>query len=255
MSTMALCYDDQALAGTITASSSVANLGPANLQHPALSPQVWRSADTASWVKVDFGGTRTIGAVALLGTNLPVGCTVRIRLSDNEDMSTPSYDSGAGAASGIDATYRHLIKVLPAPAAGRYLLIELEDTTLAYHEAGRLVAMTAFRPTRNVSNRFRWAWLDSTRIDVAETGQSWVEVGTTRRELRLQLHALTDAEALGEFASIAALGRGRDVLVVLDPAQALPAPLSIFGLVVENLSADRLMPNLHTADLVIHERR
>lgn len=255
MSTMALCYDDQVLAGTLTASSFAANLAPAALQHPALSPQVWRSTAVPSWVAVDLGGSRTVGAVALLATNLPVGATVRIRLSENADLSSPTYDSGAGASSGIDAVYRHIIKVLPAPAAGRYLRIDLEDETLAYHEAGRLVAMTAFRPTRNVSNRLRWSWLDSTTIDIGETGQAWVEVGTVRRELRVQLHALTEAEAEGEFGVIASLGRGRDVLVVLDPSRAQPAPLSMFGLLVENLSADRVIPNLHTADLVIHERR
>ena len=256
MATAAICYDDQVLAGALTASSDTPNLRVANLKHPALYPQIWRSTAQPSWVQCDFGASKTIGAVALLGTNLTPVATMRIRLSAAADMSSPTYDTGAEADARIDARYRHLIHVMPAPAAGRYLRIDLTDASLGYQEAGRLVAMTAFRPSRNFKMGYRWAWLDSTQIDVSETGQMWIEAGVTRRELRFQLHALTDAEAMdGQFVDIATTGRRQDMLVVLDPGLAKPALMSIFGPAMEHLSADHPMRDLHTADLVIHERR
>ena len=237
MATMALGYQDRVESGTLTASGSLATQPVVNLKDPALSPRIWIAGDNSEWVQVDFGVSRTIGVVGLFGFNGTATATKRIRLSNNSDMSAPTIDTGVVNA-GVDINFRALIHVLSTPTAGRYLRVDVADAAISIIQAARLVAMSAFRPTRGIGIQLHRESTDTTRIQVSESGQSWVEQGVVRREWRLQFHALTDAEVDGEFNSIMRLGRADDVLVVLDPASTNLGRDSLLGLILENLSAE-----------------
>ena len=256
MANLVLGYRDRVAAGTVTASTETPTLPAINLQHPFLSPNRWRSTANTASVLVDFGASYTIGAAALLGTNLTAAATFRLRVSANSDLSTPTYDTGVSEiAAGVDTDYGHLIHVLTDPAAGCYLGLALTDSSLSYIEAGRLWAGTAFQPDHNYSFGARDTTLDSTRIVPSESGQAWVELGVTQREIRLRLEALTDTEVNADIAAMRRLGRGRDVLAVLNPGSTNLGRDSIFGLITENLSTEHASPNRHVLDLVIAERK
>lgn len=253
MATIAFGYQDRVEGGTLTASASLASQPVRNLQDPSLSPRIWIGQDNTEWVQCDFGVSRTIAMVGLFGYNGTATATKRIRISNNSDMSSPAIDTGTVNA-GVDINFRALIHVLSTPAAGRYLRLDVVDAAISVTQAARFVAMSAFRPTRGFGIQLQRESQDSTRIQVSESGQSWVEQGVVRREWRLQFHALTDAEVDGEFNTIMRLGRADDVLVVLNPDSTNLGRDSLLGLITQNLSAEHRSTNIQTADLIIGER-
>lgn len=256
MANVILGYRDRVAGGTVTASTELPTLPAVNLRHPFLSPNRWRSTANAASILVDFGASYTIGCVALLKTNGTAAATFRLRLSASSDLSTPTYDTGSPEIlAGVDPDYGHLIHVLAAPAAGRYLGLGLTDSSLSYIEAGRLWAGTKFQPTHNFEFGVRDAMLDSTRFAAAEGGQTWVETGVTQREIRLSLPALTTSEIRGDIDALRRLGRGQDVLAVLDPASSNLGRDSIFGLITDNLTSQHTGPFRHALDLIILERK
>ena len=68
-----------------------------------------------------------------------------------------------------------------------------------------------FQPNHNYAYDYRRTTLDSVRMTDSEGGQTWVEVGVQREEIRLHFEALTDAEAQGDLTTIRRLGRHKDL--------------------------------------------
>ena len=96
-------------------------------------------------------------------------------------MSSPTYDTGVSQINaGVDPIYGHLIHILPTSQAGRYLRLELTDSSLTYIEAGRLFAGIKFQPGHNFAYDYKRTTLDSVRMTESEGGQTWVEVGVQR---------------------------------------------------------------------------
>lgn len=257
MANIILGYRDRVADGTVTADSELPTLPAINLQHPFLSPNRWRSNDdNAVAILVDFGASYTIGVAALLATNLTAAATFRLRISANSGLTSPTYDTGVSEISaGVDPDYGHLIHVLSAPAAGRYLGLSITDSSLTYLEAGRLWAGTAFQPTRNYAWSAKRTTFDTTRLSPSEGGQTWVDTGYLQDELRIRFEALTDAEINADIAAIRRLGRSKDILAVLDPDSTNLGRDSLFGLITENLSDEHSGLNRHVLDLVILERK
>lgn len=240
----------------MTTSTELPTLPALNLQHPFLSPNRWRSTANTATINADFGASYPVGVVALLKSNLTAAATFRLQLSANSDMSSPTYDTGVSQiAAGVDTNYGHLIHILAVAQAGRYLRLELTDASLSYIEAGRLWAGTKFQPTHNFAYDYRRTTIDSTRFAESEGGQTWVEVGVTKDEVRLHFEAFTDVEMQTDFAAIRKLGRHKDILAVLNPASTNLGRDSIFGSIMENLSDQHSGYNRHAADLVILERK
>ena len=257
LANIVLGYRDRVADGTVTADSELPTLPAINLQHPFLAPNRWRSdGDNAAAILVDFEASYTIGVIALLATNLTAAATFRLRLSASSNLSSPTYDTGGTEISaGVDPDYGHLIHILSAPAAGRYLGLNITDASLTELEAGRLWAGTAFQPTRNYAWNSKRTTFDTTRLSPSEGGQTWVDTGYIQDELRLRFEALTDAEINGDIAALRRLGRGKDILAVLNPGSANLGRDSLFGLITENLSDEHASPNRHVLDLVILERK
>lgn len=239
----------------MTVSTEVPTLLGTNLQNPHLSTP-WRSTANSASVTVDFGASYTIGGIFLGGTNLTAAATVRVRISANSDLSTPTHDSGASPiAAGVDPTFGHLIYILSSPAAGRYLKLDLADASLTYIQAGRLFAGTKFQPTRNFSYDYAESYIDTTAVARAESGELWIEDGIVFREMRVQYRAATHTDAQGDFKSIARLRRSQDILFVLDPASSNLGRDSIFGVIAQNLSLQRIHNDIYSLDLIISERK
>jgi hypothetical protein len=250
-----LVYGDRVAAGTVTVSTEVPTLLGTNLQHPHLSTP-WRSTANSASITVDFGTSYTIGGLFLGPTNMTAAGTVRVRISANSDLSTPTHDSGASPIlAGVDPTFGHLIYVLSTPAAGRYLKLDLADSSLTYIQAGRLFAGTKFQPTRNFSYDYTESYIDTTGMSRSESGQVWIETGTQYREMRVQYRAATHADAQGDYKTIARLGRQHDILFVLDPASSNLGRDSIFGLIAQNLSLQRAHNDIYALDLIISESK
>lgn len=247
-----LGYRDRVAGGTVTVSTEVPTLPGTNLQHVHLS-KAWQSTANSATINVDFGASYTIGAVWLGGTNGTATATRRIRISANSDMSSPTHDSGSGAA-GIDPDFGALVHVLSTPSAGRYMRVELSDAALSYWRAGRLWAGTKIQTTRNFQFGYTKTYVDTSIMARTDAGQIWTDTGVVIREFRVRLPALTDAEINGDIDALLRLGRSQDILFVMDPGSSNLGRDSIFGVILENLSQQHSNPNIHQLDLVIAER-
>ena len=69
-------------AATLSASTATGGWPVANLAEADIS-KIWRAAptSTSAWVLADLGSAITVGAVALVNTNLGLATPVRIRIS------------------------------------------------------------------------------------------------------------------------------------------------------------------------------
>lgn len=254
MANAVLAYDDRVDRGTVTASDQLSTLPATNLQHPFLSPRVWRTSSNSAYAQVDFGAAVAIDVVALLATNLTASATWRVRLDSDSGFSAPhTYDSGT-VAPGIDTTYGHCILVLPSQTTAQYLRVDVADATLTFLQAGRLFAAAAWRMARNFEFGFKEGWRDQTKQTATEAGQVWVDRGPAARVWTLRLPAVTETERRTYLAPIGRLARARDVLFVADPASTNLGRDSLFGLPEEPLERTWDRPAYHSLPLTIVER-
>lgn len=89
----ALFWDNLLENATLTTSSEASSdLAVTNLQSFQLS-EPWRSQqEEGEWVKADLGSAQYIPASFLIRHNFTASCTIRVRISNNSDMSSPVYD-------------------------------------------------------------------------------------------------------------------------------------------------------------------
>lgn len=249
-----LGFDDAVDRGTVTASTQVLSLPAINLQHPFLSPKVWRSVGTTEWLQCDFGLDRFIDVVALLACNFTTGATWRIRLDSDSGFASPhTYDSGV-VATGIDLAYKACIHVLPSRVTARYLRIDLVDAGNSYLQVGRWVAMRGWRMTRNYAWGTRERWADASRQNMTEAGQIWVDRGPNYRVVSITNNAITDTETHSDMQHLGRTARARDVLFVNDPASTNLGRDSIFGLLESPPEPRHDGLNRHSMSLTIVER-
>lgn len=239
MANAILAYDDFVdRAASITASDQVVTLPALNLGHPFISPNVWRTNGNSAFVDVDFGLSRAVDVIAMLGCNLlPATATWSIILSDSASFTPALYSSGT-VATGIDTFYDSIIHVLPTQTAARYLRVSIADTALSFLQIGRLFAATGWRMTRNYAWGLRERWDDTSRQSKAESGQIWVDRGVTHRAMSFQLNAVTEIETRSHVARLGRIARARDVLFITDPSSVNLGRDSIFGL-LENVPEPR----------------
>lgn len=94
----AIHYDNRILAAALTATSAAsATMGVDKLKTPSPRER-WRATGRVEeTIIATTGNTEAWPAVFLWGHNLTAGGTVRLRISDNADLSSPKYDATFGA--------------------------------------------------------------------------------------------------------------------------------------------------------------
>lgn len=258
MARIAIGYGDRVrLAAAITASSALATLPATNLA-TAQPGQVWRTAPatTSAHVLVDLGASRAIGAVLLVNTNLTATATWRIRLStvDATGDAGDALDSGTVAA-GIDPIYRKAVWLPASPGTGRYLKVNLSDAAVSEIEAGRLAALTLWRPVRNYRFGARRPFRDFSKTFTADQGQVWTLRGPLQRGLDFTLPAVTDAETDGTVEElIRESGRWNDVLVVKDPDSANLGRDSYWGPLEDLPAPEKIAHGWHSLAFRVMDR-
>jgi len=233
MANLVIGYDDRVATGTVTVSSELVTLPGVNLQTKRVG-MPWRTQPgvTSASVLVDFGASKTIGAVMLAGVNLSAAATWRVRLStvDATGAAGNAYDSGSVSA-GVDVRFRMALRVTASDVTGRYLKVDLSDASLPYIEAGRLAALRLWRPQRNFSFGMSRPPIDLSKVTKAENGEAFVLRGNYQRSMGISLQAvfrdelLSDAEDLMRTA-----GTHDDVQLCLDPSSDNLGYDSIWGL-------------------------
>ena len=249
-------YDNQVDDSTLTASSAAITAD--NLQEMRLGKR-WRTTGvTSEWVQATLPSDAVINTVALWGHNMTLEGDVRIRLSNNSDMSSPLYDTTWAAWNSVygwgDAPWgdflwggypsldelaqypAFMLALLDADYEAAYLRLDLTDTTNTdgYLQAGRLIAGSGWQPQNNIS--YGWSMLDedpSTQVQ-SDGGQVWIDKRDTRRILDIPFSSLVRADAMAFVADLGRrVGLSKDLLVVPFPdTEGELMRTAVYGLVV-----------------------
>lgn len=232
MSNVTIAWNNLIDAATLATDSEQAELPAANVQQEHLS-RAWQTADgvASAYLLADLGASYTCGVLALLGTNLGVNATLRLRGSVSDATATGSlaYDSGtigAGAAVGYGGCY-HVFD----DTAARYWRLDLDDPDAADNlSIGRVFLGPKWRPTYNLMYGWSVSNMDESRVVKSYGGQQYADLKPHRRAVEFRLEHLTEAEAFGSaFAMSRARGVTRDVLAIPDSEGSYVPHKSVWG--------------------------
>jgi hypothetical protein len=224
-----------AAATMLSGGGDVASLPVQNVQDPQ-PRKPYRTIGTAAYFVADFGTQTAIEAVALVATSLTEAGTLRVRLStsDATGAAGDAYDTGVTAAG---ADPRYLGNVLNIPAStktGRYLRVDLADSSLAYIDIGRCYAGPLFRPGRNMSYGAGIGYLDFGTKQRGRGGQLFSKAAGRARYVTATFNNLTQIEAMTQALELDRLiGNTGDVLFVMDPESTYLAQTWLWGVVAD----------------------
>ena len=252
-----ILYDNRVDDATMTASSEAGGLGADYLQDRLLSKVARTTGVSAEWWQADFGQAEAVSTMALWNHNLGTEATVRVRLSDNADMSAPVYDAtfdawpsnygvdeigldlcgldGTPILSEINAYKPYVVFRLGATYSGRYLRLDVADAANAdgYLQAGRLIAGIGWQPERNFSFGMELDWKDRSKQTSMESGAVWVDRRERYRVLTLPFNFAVRADALGAHNDLKRIvGHSREILVMPLPGDDLADQyrLTVYGI-------------------------
>lgn len=225
-----------------------------NLQNGHVA-RPWRSlAGTSAYLLCDMGASLSIGGTALMGLNVTPGATFRVRLStaDATGAAGNAYDSGTIGSYNIDPYKRIFVDLFNA--TGRYLRIDITDLSVSFIQAGRWFAGTMWTPGKAQAFGWEWTWHETSRADISDGGQEWVERGVIRRGITFELPYIGYQEMLDGWENLAFIsGQREDILVVADTNA--PAVASLWGRVTTPYGIIHPAPAFRrTSRLTIYER-
>lgn len=180
MANVLICYPNRADEVTLSGGAWSAGLPRANLQTKDIKryARTTNALTTSTQFVASFPASRAIRMVSLVNTNLSRDASCRIRWATDAGFTDVVYDSGTvqmyadgivpfgsidweeegfwdGRLSTEQISWypRDLIHVMDGNKWGRYLKVELFDTTNAagYVQAGRLFVGKGFQPEWNIS--------------------------------------------------------------------------------------------------------
>lgn len=232
-------------AGTLSGGSWLAGYPVTNLQttQPGHLARSSDATEASTAFVLDYGSSRSWQMFALVNHNLTSGsATVRIRVSENSDGSSPTLDETYTVDNSTEVwgalpwgvfTWDGVSEDFPggfttfylhdATAAGRYVLIDISDdgNLDGYVQIGRFLAGVPFVPAVNLQPGFQIGIVDDSRVDRVRFGTIFPQQKPKRRRAAGTLPNLTEAEALdGVHDLVASVGRGGGVLIVVDPDDA-----------------------------------
>ncbi|MFC7611635.1 hypothetical protein [Teichococcus aestuarii] len=200
-------YRNWLLSGVLTATSQVASLPVSNLATPhADVTNQWRTASgarSASFV-IDTGDTAAIWRLFMLAaTNLNQNALVRWIVSNNADLSSPSYDSGWRNAGSLHG-YQQSVVIAPAEVTGRYCQCSLNNGSNPdpFLSVGLAYAGPAYQPAPNLAADT--AWLVQPARDAVQTrgGQHYVTQRYRQRGWDIAFTSIPSAELLASVAEM-----------------------------------------------------
>lgn len=197
---LTLLLDNALMRATITSPQQVTALPVTNLHHPHRTV-VSRLSGTGPWYwEITLAAGETIGAVALVGLNLPATGTIRFNAwSDGHngafmvvDHTITAWPTGV-VVEGIQPVP---IYILPAISTARYWTITCNDNAadLTYLDCGVIYIGPVWQPTTNYNWGMTLEVEDRTRIAESAGGQAWGDRRTPRHTMRLRPEWLTDPE-------------------------------------------------------------
>lgn len=237
----ALLIDNQALAGTVAASSQELTMPAANLLTPHPSER-WRSLAGESFFVLDKGQLSLADTVLVKGLLCSSAAIVRLRLSsaDSTGGLGDVYDSGsvANGSANLDVNYFAAAWCLDDPDPWRYARFDISDLTRSYNEAGSVCTGLRepfeinFKPGGNIG------FVDRSGVQPTAGGLTLtLEDNWFRRcDLSFDVREAQRWDLIERLDRVA--GRHRNVLLVTQPDSTNLPRDCFYGLVTD------LMPNV-----------
>jgi hypothetical protein len=242
---------------TVTASSELSTLPAGSLTSAPVSHK-WRSNNqTTTWVRANFASQQSIAWIALGGTNLTAAATVRVRVStaDATGVAGDAYDTSVIAA-GVDPNYGLLLHIPPTPRTGICVRLDLVDTSVPYHQAGRLWAgAILLRPFVNYGYGASDIYEDLGDVGRARSGAEWVEEIKRLRGFQMTFPGLSPADKIVMESLMRVGGLTRDWLLCKDTASDNLGRDSVVGLARELTPVTNSTLNRHTVRLTVFPRQ
>lgn len=248
MSNCILAFPDQTLsAATITGGSFSASFPLSNLANAALALKA-RSVDAlAASTKFDVntGSAGKVRVVALVGHNLSIAATLRIRLSAVSDFSTNVYDSGTISAypnyyddtsqdwgqpvltankpsTAYALAMRYPIFVVTSAAVtAQYCRVEITDTgnSDGYVQLSRCVVAPGLEPPRNFLAGAIWGYETQTRKDNSLNGTAYFDRVEAQKTCQIVIPDATTDVGMGQLLEMMRyLNLDSELFFVADPA-------------------------------------
>jgi hypothetical protein len=209
-------------------------LRPAStLQNPHVGRK-WRSLTNADALTCDLLTPRSFDTVAIIGTNLTAAGVTRVRVSNTDPSGITAEVSNPGSVPGaVDPSYGRLVVLLPAPVSGRFVRIDLSDTSLSYIEAGRGVIALRNQVAINFVPGATDTNTDPAIKKKSRGGQTYIDPASPDpfRTWEFSFDTLKETERFG-FVEQADLlnGSRKDVLLCRNPASANLSRDTMWGL-------------------------
>lgn len=245
----------------------------ANLLDQQLSLPAVTSGLTAEIV-VDLGRPRAVSYVGLLDHSGSITMNWHVQGSNDPDFATPLVEVHGRArprsiafgsrpwgdwpwegreltADGADA------HALFEAVYARYWRVVVDDGArtdgIGWLSIGRLIVDAPWRPNRNISLGWDIQAKDAGTTERSRGGTLWSESAASWKDVRFELNGMDRDEAIGvAFALDRKVGTGRNVLVIVDPADLRNRhALTIYGPLAETTAVTNTAQGLYSKRFTI----
>lgn len=251
MGVTALGWVNLVLSATMSASSSVSNMAPGNLQSDQCSPSLgWQ---TGAGVVTVAGGASlrsdwssagsTVRAVALVNTNLTPSATVSIALYLAAGPTLVASLSKAGPSPG----YRQVIGIFPADQVCDYAIVGIDDPTNpdGHINIGGMFAGPLWIPATGADWNLALGRDSSITEVITRGGQERPQHLWDRRRWNFTLPGIRNSEIWADMQEIDRISRlGNNVLFVPNTASTTLYQEAVYGRLAA--AGDMTMPHHNT---------
>lgn len=199
---------NRAATGVLTASAALPSAPAANLSGPHGDPaSSWQTpaGTTTATVRIDGGVGATWRLFAVCNANFSGTAIVQWTVSDNPDMSSPTYYSG----NVVGVSDRQTVHVAPTEVVGRYCQVRIVNASVAdgYLRAANLWAGPAIEMRRGLSYESAWDRTATQETQTTRGGQEYPITQFQRRGWGLRFGSVPAAEFAAGVATLDAVIR------------------------------------------------
>jgi hypothetical protein len=246
MSNCILAFPDKLPSASLSGGAWDSSFPLANIADPtmALKSRTTSLDTSATKFDVNLGIATKLRVFALVGHNLSIAATIRVRLSTVSDFATNVYDSGSisaypnyyddtsldwgqpvlvnnkpGTADAIAMRYP-LFFVTPAAVTAQYLRVEITDTTnpAGYVEISRCFLAPGLQPALNMNMGAIWGLDGRTKTDESLNGTPYFNRLEAKRVATFVLGSITPEAGMGQHLELhRLLDIDKELFFVADP--------------------------------------
>lgn len=231
MTNIAIMWNMRHRTATWTAGSAKSTLPASHLgdDDPA---RVWQTAEgvDSTYVLADAGASVTMRGFVLVYYSGDASATLRLKVStaDATGAAGDAYDSGA--LNDFDPAYNHWIHLAPTEVTGRYVRLDITNSSQSRLEAATLAFGPVWTPEINVERGVQWSIETADRSTFSRSGAVRTDEGALRRVLSARLPAATAAEHDAQLLPFGVqVASRRPILMVRNPGAAALGPEAVWG--------------------------